>query len=309
MEMPEQELTIRALADGYPLRMVSIDHLPEIEQELRVRKESGLFDEGFYEERLSFFSFKIPNDLPKARSILVISMPSAQTPVKFQQGGMTLQLILPPTYRGYKENAKKMKEYLSQLLEPKGYRVVPARLPHKLLCVRSDLAEYGRNNITYIPGLGSFHQPTVLYSELPAREDAWCEPRMMERCQTCKACLVKCPTQAIAEDRFLLHAERCLVFHNERSGGHPFPGWINPRIHSSFMGCMICQQACPEDKPFLSWFEGGEEFNEEETGLLLKGARQEQLGVETVQKLGRLSLLDDLDKFPRNLGVFFNPIP
>jgi len=195
---------------------------------------------------------------------------------------------------------------LEKLLAPFGYRVIPARLPQKLLAVHSGLAEYGRNNICYIPGFGSFFQPTVFFSDLPCEEDDWRELRSMERCQSCKACMLKCPTGAITEERFLLHAERCLVFHNERPGGIPFPSWIDRSAHNCLMGCMICQKFCPENKPVLNWFEGDEKFSNEETTLLMEGASREQFPAGMVKKLERLELLEDLDKLPRNLDVFFS---
>jgi len=117
--------------------------------------------------------------------------------------------------------------------------------------------------------------------------------------------MVKCPTGAITSERFLLHAERCLVFHNERAAALPFPSWIDPDAHNCLIGCMLCQTFCPEDKPFLRWFDGNEEFSDEETSPLLNGVSQEQLPTETFKKLERLELLDDLDKIPRNLAVFF----
>jgi epoxyqueuosine reductase len=142
--------------------------------------------------------------------------------------GFTLTLILPPTYLGATEVLRQIEGLLAECLAPEGYYVAPARLPRKILAVRSGLAEYGRNNIGYVPGMGSFFQLTVFYSELPCQEDTWREPRMMDRCQDCQACLTKCPTGAISSERFLLRAERCLVFHNERSSDHPFPDWIDP---------------------------------------------------------------------------------
>ncbi len=294
--------------DGYRGQVVSVSHIQDLRNDIVGRKEKHLFDPDFYKERLTFFTFQVPDTLKEAKSLIIVAIPSAQTPLKFHWAGKTINLILPPTYRGYNKNIKNMGEYLEKLLASEGYRVIPAKLPQKLLTVRSGLAKYGRNNITYITGLGSFYQPTVFYSDLPLEDDQWMEPLMMARCESCKACLNKCPTGAIAEDRFLLHAERCLVFHNERSASLPFPEWINPGVHNSIMGCMLCQENCPEDKPFLDWFEGGEEFSEEETTLILNGIEKKLLPKNTYQKLERLELLDDLDKLPRNLSVFIRNI-
>ena len=127
---------------------------------------------------------------------------------------------------------------------------------------------------------------------------------MMEACRNCRACLNNCPTGAITEERFLLRAERCLSFHNEQPGNIPFPSWINPSWHNCIEGCMLCQRVCPEDKKFWSWVEGNEEFSEEETTLLLQGGPRDRLAKETIDKLERLDILDDLELLPRNLGVF-----
>ena len=299
-----EKLYVQLESRGFKGRVVSIRHLPELEEDISGRNTQGQFDDAFYRERLSFFNFRLPDDLPSAKSMIVVAVPRPQTRLKFSWRGKTLTLVLPPTYLGYSRIFRQTGELLGELLAADGYRVIQAKLPQKLLTVRSGLADYGRNNIGYIPGLGSFFQPTTFFSDLPCEEDTWRERRMMERCQTCKACLIKCPTGAIAEDRFLLHAERCLVFHNERSSAMPFPSWIDKSAHNSLMGCIICQQFCPEDKPFLEWFEGDEEFDHNETSLLLAGASREQLPVETMKKLERLELLDDLDKLPRNLSVF-----
>jgi epoxyqueuosine reductase len=305
MENMIEKLYAMVEDQGLKARVVSIRHLPELQQELLERNSTGQFDQEFYRERLTFFDFTQPVDLPAARSLILVAIPSPQTRVGFTWHGKKQALILPPTYRGHNLIYDQTGGILGEILASDGYRLVQARLPQKLLFTRSGLAEYGRNNITYIPGLGSFYQPTVFFSDLPCEEDTWGEPRMLARCQTCQACMIKCPTGAINEDRFLLHAERCLVFHNERTASLPFPAWIDPAAHNSLIGCMLCQQYCPEDKPFLDWFEGDEEFTAEETAMIMQGIQEEQLPFETRQKLERLELTEDLDKLPRNLGVFF----
>jgi epoxyqueuosine reductase len=306
METGVAELYAHLEECGLQGRVVPVRHLQDLQRHLEGQHSQGLFDDEFYRERLTFFSFRPPDELPAATSLMVVSVPRPQTRVSFTWQGRTMALVLPPTYLRYREVAREKTELLAGWLAPGGYHVVKAQVPQKLLAVCSGLADYGRNNITYVPGMGSFQQPVAWFSDLPPPEpDTWRAPKMMERCETCRACLLKCPTGAIGEDRFLLHAERCLTYRNERSGDHPFPTWIPPEAHNAVMGCMICQRYCPEDKPFLDWFEGNEEFLEEETALLLRGAKPEQLRPETRGKLERLELLDSLDTLPRNVGVFF----
>ena len=175
----------------------------------------------------------------------------------------------------------------------------------KLLAVQSRLGLYGRNNICYVPSMGSFLQLVAVYSNLPCRKDSWQEVQMMERCQNCHACRLNCPTGAIPSDRFLLRAELCIVFHNEKKGDVLFPDWMDPSWHNSVVGCMHCQRVCPENKDFLQWIEGREEFSEEETALLLDEIPLDQLPATTKRKLESLDLAEYLDRLHRNLGVFF----
>jgi epoxyqueuosine reductase len=125
----------------------------------------------------------------------------------------------------------------------------------------------------------------------------------MERCRGCDLCQIACPTGAIAADRFLLHAEKCLTYHNEMPADTPFPAWIKPEWHNCLIGCIRCQAACPENKPFLNVIGETAEFSEEETQLLLKGTPLDQIPPETLTKMQLLSLTDYISELPRNLAV------
>jgi len=289
---------------GYRVRTVSVEHLPEIEEEIEGHRRAGRLDEEFARVRLGWLRFRPPDELPEARCLIVVALPRPQAQALFHRHGRELPLILPPTYVPYEEVNRQVRELLASLVAPAGGRVARTRLPLKLLAARSGLAVYGRNNICYVPGMGSFLQLVAAYSDLPPAADHWGEARMMERCLNCLACRHHCPTGAIPADRFLLRAERCLSFHNERPGTVAFPEWIDPSWHNCLVGCMHCQRVCPEDRPFLDWIEGTEEFSEAETALLLEGVTREQLSPTLEDKLLRLDLLDSLDALPRNLGVF-----
>jgi epoxyqueuosine reductase len=192
---------------------------------------------------------------------------------------------------------------VAKVVGKEGYKVATPVLPLKLLATRSGLAEYGRNNITYVSGMGSFTRLAAVYSDMPCKEDGWQEARMMKRCENCDLCRKACPTGAIPQGRFLLRAERCLTFHNENKGSIPFPGWIKPSWHNALVGCLTCQNACPENRPFLKSVGETAEFNEEETRLLVKGTPREQISAPTMEKLKLLSLTDYYDELPRNLSV------
>ena len=295
-------------ARGMKGRIVSVNRLRELQAELEKQRIQGMFDEEFYRERLTFFSFQLPEDLPSAASIFVIAVPRPQTRIRFTRADKTISLLLPPTYRGYLEIKAQVMNQLNELLKTGGYRAVSARLPEKSLAVHSGLAEYGKNNICYIPGMGSFFQIVTFCSDLPCPEDPWRAPCVMNRCTSCRACQEHCPTGAITPDRFLLHAERCLVYHNEKAADHPFPAWIDPAVHHCIIGCMRCQQVCPEDKEVLGWFDEDVEFSHEETDMLTDGVLKEKLPAATRQKLEQLELLDWHETLQRNLAVFIQRI-
>ena len=202
---------------------------------------------------------------------------------------------------------REVESQVNEILSETGYRAaISMNIPLKLLAVRSGLAEYGRNNITYIPGMGSFHHLFGLFSDMPCEQDGWCKEKMLERCENCRACIIQCPTGAIRDDRFLIHAERCLVFHNEKPGDVPFAAWIDPASHNSLIGCMICQKYCPENRKVRDRMEVRVEFSQEETALLLHGSARDLLPAATIGKLELLRFSDSLDKLQRNLGVLLN---
>jgi len=305
MKQPTEKLFLDLTQRGYRGRIVSVRHLQDLQEEIGGHRGRGLFDEEFYQEYLSWFEFKVPESLPGARSLIIIAVPSPQSQAIFKWNGESRALIIPPTYVRYKETTKMVEDYLRSILSPEGYNVASARLPLKLLAVRSGLGQYGKTNICYVPGMGSFLQLVAVYSDLPCREDSWQDAQVMKRCQSCDACRLKCPTGAIPSDRFLLRAERCIPFHNEKQGDIPFPAWMDSYWHNCVIGCLHCQRVCPEDRDFLGWIEGKEEFSEEETSLLLEGVEIGKLPAATVEKLKKLDLIRFFDKLPRNLGVFF----
>jgi epoxyqueuosine reductase len=286
---------------GWQARVVRAERVDDLRRVIEGLRADGLLDETFATERLAFFSFDLPAELPEARSLIVIAVPAPAVRLTFHWHGDAREALLPPTYAGYNTTTKGVQDGVAAILAEGGWRSAPPLLPLKTLAVRSGLAAYGRNNITYVPGMGSYAQLVALFSDLPCEGDGWREPVMLERCESCEACRKACRSKAIPEDRFLLRAERCLTYHNESA--RPFPGWIEDGWHHALMGCMQCQRVCPEDKPFREWVEAGGEFGEDEAALLLSGPRREDLPAGVAEKLARLELLDDLTILSRNLGM------
>ena len=300
-----EELLLHLADRGYEGRITSVDHIHDLQEEIEGRYRQGSLDREFFQERLGFFDFRMPADLREAESLIVIAVPRPQSQAVFTWNGESRALIIPPTYVANEKTRKGIEQLVAGFLATEGYRVVRTALPLKLLAVRSGLGSYGRNNICYVHGMGSFLQLVAFYSDLPCQKDNWQEAQMMKSCQNCYACRQNCPTGAIPNDRFLLRAERCIVFHNEKKGDIPFPAWIDLSSHNCLVGCLHCQRVCPQNRKFLQWIEEKEEFSQEETVLLLEGVPRDRLPAETVTKLEHLDLIEDIDTLPRNLGVFF----
>lgn len=284
---------------GFRARTLSVDHLADLREDIESLREG--MDGTFCEEELSSFRFELPEELPEAKSIIVLAKPQPSLLVTLRHDGEVWPLTVPPTYADAGRVDGEALEALNAALSPASYRFVKARLPLKTLAARSGLARYGKNNIAYIPKFGSFHRLTAFFSDLPCAEDQWQDREVLPGCDGCHACVRSCPTGAIPEDRFLIHAERCLAYLNEKDSSVPFPEWVGPQAHNALVGCMRCQRVCPYDKLVLDFTSARGELSEEETALLLSGQRDGEAAVALGRKLKDMGL--DRSVFPRNLKV------
>jgi epoxyqueuosine reductase len=90
-------------------------------------------------------------------------------------------------------------------------------LPIKRLVVLSGLADYGRNNVTSVPGMASWVQYTVFLTDMPHDDSNWCEKLVMAaECEDCDICINACPKGAISKERFLFYREKCKGCNSER---------------------------------------------------------------------------------------------
>jgi epoxyqueuosine reductase len=293
--------------EGVLARVVSIEHLDELGTEIRSLHDDGCLNDTFYKDYSKpFFTPKLPKRFTRAKSIIVLAIPQPMLRATFLWEGKEVKGNIPPTYSDYFRTYRSGRHLLADALGEESSRLVRAVLPLKLLAVRSGLAMYGRNNITYLHGRGSFHRLMAFYSDYDTPVDNWQEKRALPKCAKCNACMKACPTGAIRKDRFLISAERCLSYMNEKDSKHPFPKWVPSSAHNSIVGCMCCQAACPYDKDVIGWREDRGRFSEEETAYLLRGRFSGSKAAKIEKKLKRLGL--DLSIFPRNLEVLIAQI-
>jgi epoxyqueuosine reductase len=284
---------------NYRAGIISFERLKELEDEINGLYEDKSIDEVIYKIYLSIFSYNVKEDSFKPESVIVIAAPRPRSRIYFNNKNKRFPVLIPPVYIGQRMMDQKIKEVLDCNLAGTGYKVLPARLPEKLIAAYSGLSLYGRNNISYIRDFGSFFHLTSFFSNISCDYENWYKKKELEYCLSCKACFKGCPTGAIDAKRFLIHAEKCLTFFNEEPGD--FPLWVKHTSHHCLVGCMKCQIICPYNKPFIDRIEDVGEFTAEETEILLQNLPVEKIPSSVVQKLNLLDLQDYISVIPRNL--------
>ncbi len=146
-------------------------------------------------------------------------------------------------------------ELLKKFLEQNGCRVSPHEHwhPERLVAARAGVATYGKNNFSYVDGIGSF---VVLSSFVVDAELEYDVPTLEVACpENCKACMNACPTGAICEP-LKLNPRRCIPYNNwwtnNRPGVNSFiPAEIREKMGTRIHGCDVCQEVCPRNQARL----------------------------------------------------------
>ena len=196
------------------------------------------------------------------QSVIGVVVPCKAGLVRFTLPDRILAAMIPPTYREDTRLGDGIREELLAFLPELRGNLVPAMHGRKAIAARLGLTAYGVNNITYSPGLGSFLwigvYATTARLAASARQLMSTES-ILSDCESCGRCRDACPTGAIAHERFLLKAERCLTCWNELP--HALPTWIAAGAHNCLVGCMACQEVCPQNEGLLKVEDTGVVFD------------------------------------------------
>ena len=163
-----------------------------------------------------------PSTFSDAKSLIVAAVPSPPIKVVFNHQGRPFEAMVPPTYADAKEVDEKVLAAMRRC-DPSA-RFERAHLPVKTLASRTGVILYGRNNIGYVPERGSYHRLTAFLTDVEVEETIWGGKEMLPACKTCRKCLEACPNHVILEDRFLIRAERCLTYLNEKPSDQSLAG-------------------------------------------------------------------------------------
>ncbi|UCC44414.1 MAG: hypothetical protein JSU65_00345 [Candidatus Zixiibacteriota bacterium] len=282
---------------GWRAALVPVDRLRELRDELMGRHARGEFAPELWHERYSSFDFGVTTAATGARSILIVAASQPHVRLNVTLGRRRVPVLIPPTYSTRID--VEVESLLEEVLKPSGHSFFRRSLPLKLLAVHSGLARYGRNNLAYVDGMGSYCRLLGFCTRLKIDATPWAGPQPLAECETCVTCINKCPTKAILRHRFLIRAERCLTFHNEREGG--FPPDLQPQVHHCLVGCLYCQAFCPVNQKVAGWIESAGTLNAEDTAVLLNGGPVDALSDAARQIMDEFGFTDGLPEVARNL--------
>ena len=247
----------------------------------------------------SLYTLSVPELSCTVRSILIVLTPKwvlREITFTIDQKAYTF----PTTSAGMgKETGP---EAVAERLAAEGLCAAYApNLPSKRLAVCAGLAAYGRNNIAYAPGMGSFFRILPFFTDAVCEKDPWRPLETMALCGRCESCVAACPTGAIRPDRFLIDNRRCLTGVNEYLGAEEFPDWIPPGAHHLVGECLKCQRACPVNAPFFGNVGPQVRFDEAETAALMGRVPYGEMPPTLREKIDDLEWKKYLPVIPRNV--------
>lgn len=295
---------------GYRVAIGRVSMLENIRNEFDSMLSDESLDASFYKSQLDWFHYPLKTTIDHPESIIIIAIPRPAHQISFEMGDKTIETIAPPTYVDYDRiRTEALKDFTTQCMKST-HDVEILRAPLKAAAARLGLVSYGRNNIAYIPGIGSYFQLVGILTDTVFPDECYNEPREPQtflECDSCTRCITACPTGAITKDRFLLDHNRCFTLYNEYP--NPLPDWLTTKQlkrlskDSCLIGCLICQRVCPINIGFPLVEDSGIVFSAEETDALLNDQIdvQNALDKTIVQKLEQIDMVDDLPVLGRNL--------
>lgn len=291
----------RALDDaGFAHRLADVSVAGELAAILAGLQAAGQVTETLLTEYAESLRFSCPEEVGAPHALIVVASRSPVVKVLFHLESGPFEAVIPPTYISTAAREHCL-EVMRSVLGPAGFKVGRARIPVKLLAVRTGLAQYGRNNVAYVRNMGSLVRLDAFCTDAPLHvEDykskgSW----LLSCCPPCRNCHHVCPTGCIPYDGKVIDAERCLAYLNEHEG--EWPEWVDPRGHNSLVGCMRCQEMCSANRVHLRIPRVIAEFDREETDWIFRGLPAERLPAPVCAKLAALDLEDYSTVLGRNL--------
>ncbi|MHA1907250.1 MAG: 4Fe-4S double cluster binding domain-containing protein [Candidatus Thorarchaeota archaeon] len=261
----------------YRYRTISIEHLHELQDDFEVLDSAGKISYNeVFRKYIGGKTHEHPATFPEAKSVIVIAVYTPLLTTNFLYKGKKHEVLVPHYYEDGITEAHLKKTIQNQIIGSSDYRVENANqnVLFKRLAVRSGLGKYGRNNLCYVDGFGSFVRLHAFFTDYEFEVNNWTDARMMDSCEKCKTCQNNCPTGSISDENFVIDIEKCIPLYNEIKG--EFPEWMNSTWHNALMGCMRCQLICPANGTVVTRTQRFDDVSEEETKALLEGNHEDE---------------------------------
>ena len=237
-------LRAEANKHGDKLAMMAFDHFEGIRNDL---------------EKLAFkadryFDFHAPSDVGfQVNSVIIVAYATPLVSMDFALEDKIKTVYISPGYYAAHNREKIIFDYLSPILQKGGFHTSTAqKLPCKSVAVRTGLGVYGRNNIVYVDGMGSFCRFVIYLTDLPSNDEFYDDQaylRHKSHCRECMKCVNSCPTGALNINQNTIDISRCLCWMTLMDVGSP--DWVNLEWHNALFGCMMCQKFCPQNIDFM----------------------------------------------------------
>jgi epoxyqueuosine reductase len=285
----------------YKYSTLPIDYLPKLNDQIQRTLASGAAcDNEIYRSYVSEFQIAPPENMPNAKSVILVAVQDPIIQVDFNYKGTKHRIVAAPGYTRLKIKLKDLGAHLRANVTGNPDTIFEyAYIPAKLMAARTGLAQYGKNNICFVPGMGSYMKLLPFFTDHDFGEPRWHDPIMLHHCKGCDLCIKNCPGKCIVEDRFVIDAGKCVTLYNELAD--PFPDWIPPHAHNALAGCMMCQDICPANKDIPDSEEYLAEITETETEAILSGITEGELIESVIAKIGRIGLTADMAHLSKNL--------
>jgi epoxyqueuosine reductase len=231
---------------AYVYRTLPVSRFPAMQKEYeRAVASSQLSRSKAFRDDIAGLGFSIPADFGNARSVVVAAVFARTMSATFRLDGRSYPISVPPQYYVDNLNGETLgRTILNDVIKDPARRVldVTERIPLKLLAARSGLGRYGRNNLIFVDGMGSYNLLYAFLTDQAFPNDTWTELSVLDICRRCDHCDRICPTYCISRSNFVIDIDKCITLYNENAGA--FPNWILPGMHHALVGCLRCQAPC-----------------------------------------------------------------
>jgi epoxyqueuosine reductase len=293
---------------AYKYKTLPVSRFSELQSEYEKNTNvEGVTRNKAFREQIRPLSFRLPADFASARSVVVIAAFAKSMYVNFTLDGVPFRVLVPPQYYTDDLSAATLKGIVQkEIVKDSNRRVVDisAHVPLKPLAAHSGLGLYGRNNLIFVDGMGSYNLLYAFLTDYQFPEDNWTGLNVLEHCRRCDHCDRICPTACISRWNFGINIDKCITLYNENAG--EFPNWMLKSSHHALMGCVRCQEPCPVNRGIAEISGTLEDVSEEETRKILKGVPDDALLKLLQRKLRQFPATKSKELFPvltRNLGA------